>query len=386
MIRRGRVDGREQTPSAMPVRGFVVMGLAALIGLALLVASLDRWIELDDAIWRAVLMARGCGTDRVVERAVTIATGTLALLLVAATVTHVRVVGMRSTWTWLVTWGLGLLVSKTMKHVFTRDRPSALPDLTVGYSFPSAHVMNGVVAMVAIIALTRGFRRGRGWGALAAVAAATLVGGRLMLGRHWATDVLGGALTALVLVGLATPAIARRPLLVPAGLAVLALGLLAFDARLGDGGMRLPSPLVAQGAAVVSVDVGPEMTSPRSGDWREAGLERPFGSYLWLDGAASIVLNVPAYDLGVLAPGRLAFAGRPEKIRGSCLRLDVTLNGRSLARFVPFVGWREYRLTIPRGVLAPGDNELRIAATRAGPSARFGVTYARIEKPRSTAE
>jgi hypothetical protein len=58
--------------------------------------------------------------------------------------------------------------------------------------------------------------------------------------------------------------------------------------------------------------------------------------------------------------------------------VDVDLNGRSLARFVPFSGWREYRLPIPAGLLRVGRNEVAIsAATRAGPT-RVAVTYVRI--------
>lgn len=373
-------------PTVLATRGWVAAGAGALLGLVALVASLDHWIALDDAVWRMVLLARGCGTDRIVESAVGAATATLGAMLVLAVALHVRGVGARSAWPWLATWALGLLVSKTMKHAFTRDRPSALPDLTIGYSFPSAHVMNGVLAMAAIVVLVRVLPRRGIWRAVAVTAVGVLVGGRVLLGRHWATDVVGGVLTAVALTGLVTPAIARRPVLVPAVLALVAAGVLAFDARLGESGMRLPSPLVARDAAVVDVDVGPEMQSARAGDWREAGLERPFGSYLWLEGRASIVLNVPAHAVRDDARMQLAFGGRPEKLRGSCVRLDVSLNDRSVARFVPFVGWREYRLDIPLGVLRVGDNVLTIDARRADRSGRFGVTYARIAPDRSDAE
>lgn len=380
----------EPKPSGAPTlpatRRYVAAGAGALLGLVALVASLDRWVPFDAAVWRAVLFARGCGTDRVVEHAVGVATSTLGVLLVLVVGMHVRRAGVQSVWPWLASWALGLLVSKTMKHAFTRDRPSALPDLTVGYSFPSAHVMNGVLAMVAIVVLARVLPRRGLWRAVAVTAAGVLIGGRVLLGRHWATDVVGGVLTAVVLTGLVTPATARRPVLVPVVLAVVASGVLAFDARLGEGGMRLPSPLVARAAALVDVDVGPEMSSPRSGDWREAGLERPFGSYLWLEGRASIVLNVPVRAGSDGTKMQLAFGGRPEKLRGSCMDLEVTLNDRRLARFVSFVGWREYRLAIPPGVLRAGDNVLTIDARRVDRSGRFGVTYARIATEPSAAE
>ena len=372
-------------PSADPRRSLLV-GVGAFVALVFLVASMPRLVGLDDALWRAVLLARGCGTDRVVERAIGIATATLSVMLGLATVAHVRTVGTRSAWPWLSTWALGLLVSKTLKHAFTRDRPSALPDLTVGYSFPSAHVMNGILAMVAIVVLTRAFRRRGRWRVVAALAVLTLVGGRVMLGRHWGTDVVGGALAAVALASFVPPAVLRRPIAAPLVLATLAAIVLAFDAHLGAGGIRLPSPLLERDDALVDLDVGPETSAVRSGGWRESGIERPFGSYLWLEGTASVVLHVPADAVGVVGPSVLALGARPEKVRSACLSIEVALNDRRLARFVPFVGWREYRLAIPSDALRAGENELRIVATCGDRPGRFGVTYARVASKRLAAQ
>ncbi|MCC6849351.1 MAG: phosphatase PAP2 family protein [Deltaproteobacteria bacterium] len=360
--------------------------MVSALGLAALVASLDRWVPLDDAIWRGVVLARGCGADVLVERAVDAATHGLAILLAIVLVLHVRAAGARSAWPWLATWILGLLASKTLKHVFTRDRPSALPDLTVGYSFPSAHVMNGLLAALAVVALAWRFRHRARWCGAATAAAATVIAGRVLLGRHWATDALGGVLAAGILAGLARPAIARRPVAAPLVLGAVAAAALGLDQRLGERAFRLPSPLVARRAALVDVDVGPEMPTPRRGGWREAGLERPFGSYLWLEGEASLVLTVDPGDAAAASAAMLVFAARPEKVRGSCLRLDVALNGRAIASFVPFVGWREYRLRMPPGVLRAGDNELAFAVRRSTGTARFAVTYARLAGAPSAAE
>ncbi len=362
-----------------------MIAVAALGGLVALLGSLDRWVACDDAVWRAVLSWRGCGTDVLVERLVGLATTTLAMLLLTALALHGRRFGARAAWSWLATWLLGLLASKMLKHVFTRDRPSALPDLTIGYSFPSAHVMNGLVAAIAVMALTYGFRRRGRWCAAAAVAAATLVVGRILLGRHWTSDVVGGVLSAVVLVGFATPALARRPVLAPLLLAGFGVATLAVDHRLGDRGWQLPSPLVGRRAALLDVDVGPEMSSPRHGNWREAGLERPFGSYVWLEGEAALSFDVGA-DVASASPLCLALAGRPQKDRRSCTHVVLTLNGRRLGRFVPFVGWREYRVAIPKGVLRVGNNELGLAAQCAGGAGRFGVTYVRVAVDRSATD
>lgn len=376
---------------AIDGRGTIVLSprraaaaVVAFGGIVALVVSLVRWIAWDDAVWRAVLSWRGCDTDAVVEHAVRYATAALAALLVTALALHVRFHGVRPAWAWLVTWLLGLLASKTLKHVFTRDRPSALPDFTTGYSFPSAHVMNGIVAALAVMALAAAFRRRAWWRASAAFAATIMIVGRVLLGRHWASDVLGGIASAVVLVALVPPAVARRPLAASLLLAGLGGAVLAVDHRLGSGGWRLPSPLVGREAALVDVDVGPEMSAPRRGGWSDPGLERPFGSYVWLEGEASLSFDVDADR--ARAPGaRLAVAGRPRKDRGSCAYVDVTLNGRRLGHFVPFVGWREYRFAIPDGILRAGANELAIAARGSRGPARFAVTYVRVAADRSAA-
>lgn len=373
---------------ATQLRWLRIVGTAAVLALIALVASLDRWVAVDDAVWRGVLTLRGCGTDLTVERTVELATRALAAVLVVAVVLNVRVAGaaaLGAVWPWIGTWFLGLLVSKMLKHLLTRDRPSALPDLAVGYSFPSAHVMNGILAMTAVLMLTYGFRHRWRWYAVATSLTAVVAGGRVLLGRHWATDVLGGAFSALVLVGFVVPALVRRPVLAPTVLAVVAAAALVVDRRLGDGGVQLPSPLVGRRAALVDVHVEPGLRPVLLGSWKEAGRERVVGSYLWLLGDGTVPLDVPA-DATTGRPLRLAFGGRPQRSDRSCVGLEVALNGQTIGRFLPFVGWREYRLAVPPRLLRAGRNELTImAAGRDGP-ARFGIRYVRVAREASAAE
>ncbi|MCP6335756.1 hypothetical protein NL449_27435, partial [Klebsiella pneumoniae] len=85
-------------------------------------------------------------------------------------------------------------------------------------------------------------------------------------------------------------------------------------------------------------------------------------------------------------PLRLAFGGRPQRSDRSCVGLEVALNGQTIGRFLPFVGWREYRLAVPPRLLRAGRNELTImAAGRDGP-ARFGIRYVRVAREASAAE
>ncbi len=367
----------------------MIAGTAAVLALMALVVSLERWVAVDDAIWRSVLTLRGCTTDVVVERTVAFATRALAVVLVVAVVLNVRAAGaaaLGAVWPWVGTWLLGLLASKMLKHLLTRDRPSALPDLAAGYSFPSAHVMNGILAMAAVMALAYGFRHRWRWYAFVAALTAMLAAGRVFLGRHWATDVVGGALSALVLVGFVVPALVSRPVLAPTVLGVMAAAALVADRHLGESGVQLPSPLVGRRAALVDVHVDPEMRPVLRGNWKEAGRERAVGSYLWLLGDGTVPLDVPAAVVAGASPLQLAFGGRPQRGDRSCVGLAVALNGQPVGRFLPFVGWREYRLAIPPSLLRAGRNELTIAAAgREGP-ARFGVRYVRIAPVASVAE
>lgn len=342
-----------------------IIGGVALVGLAGLVLSLGHWIAFDDAVWRFVLHARGCETDARVDRVVDLATHVLTAIFVVAAAAHANRHGPRATWPWVVVSLLGLLTSKTLKHVFTRERPSALPDLALGFSFPSAHVMNSLVAVLAVTALTR-HARGRAWWRVAAVVLAlTVTVGRVLLGRHWASDVLGGSLAALALVGLVVPTIQRRPLMAPIVFMVaLALGFVV-DRRLGPHGVHLPTPLVGAEVVTLAVDV-PARDRDRS-----------VGPVAWFDGAATIPIDVPR-DLDVAPALALAVGGRSERALTSCLTLGFTVNGRDVGRFVAFRGWREYRLELPPGTLRAGANELTLsAATDHGP-VRWALVYVRL--------
>ena len=89
-----------------------------------------------------------------------------------------------------------------MKDEFARARPQ-VENLPSNLAFPSGHAANSMAAFLAIalIAVPVRYRRRV---VLAALAISFLVGAtRLMLGVHWASDVLGGWIFGLLAVGLA---------------------------------------------------------------------------------------------------------------------------------------------------------------------------------------
>ena len=94
------------------------------------------------------------------------------------------------------------LAVELMKDAFGRPRP-AVEHLPSSFAFPSGHAANSMATYlaIAIIALPDRYRRP----AILAALAITLVVGltRLVLGVHWASDVVGGWTLGLVAVGLA---------------------------------------------------------------------------------------------------------------------------------------------------------------------------------------
>jgi membrane-associated phospholipid phosphatase len=369
-------ENRHAADAPAALRGLRTTGTLALVALVALVAFLPRLVAIDEAVWRAVLLGRGCTSDVAIARIVDAATRTLLVLVVAAAFVYARRHGLRSVWPWTATAGLGLLAGKTMKHLLTRDRPSSLPDVLLGYSFPSAHAMNGIVALLAVIAFTRDLHGRRWWRTAAAALSVSMIAGRLLLGRHWVCDVVGGVLMALALGGVVVPVVERRPLVAPAVVGAALLAVFGVDRSAANRGFRLPTPLVGRATTLLDVDVGADRDLGLTGAWREREDEPPGGSLVWLEGAGSIPIEVPTSVVD--APLRIAFAGRPALPFAGCATVSVDLNGRAVAQFVPFSGWREYRVPIAAGLMHAGRNQIALDVRAANRPWRFAVAYVRV--------
>jgi membrane-associated phospholipid phosphatase len=360
--------------------GLFTLGLSAAAAFVALVALLEHTVAVDEWVWRHVLLTRGCATDAFVERVVDGATRGLIVLTAVVTGIHVRVRSWRSTWPWISACGIVLVASKTLKHLLTRERPSTLPDVALGFSFPSAHVMNSVAALFAIVAMAYGFRRRSLWWTAAALPTLVVSAGRVALGRHWAGDVVGGGIAALALIGLVVPSVRRRPVAAPIGLATALVAGLIVDHRLGAAGLRLPAPLVGRARASVDADVGSGVGLAFGTGWGDEQHQRSGDSFRWFEGRGALTLEVSDAVAGAMAATvtRLAVGVRTEKPRPACMRGAVELNGSALGAFVPVDGWREYRFPIPAGVLRAGRNEVVVSVVAGDAPARLGLSYVRV--------
>ena len=381
---------RERLPAFLTPPLLGTIGLVALVALACEIVLLPRLVGFDAALWRAILFWRQCGMDRAVDRVVELTTRAAIGLVIAAALVRAGLDGVRRTWPPLAVCLLGLHAGKLLKNVFARERPSMLSGPIVGHSFPSGHVMNTALAAIAIVMLTAAFRHPRRWRTAAVLMVTIMFLGRLLLAHHWMLDAFGGLLAAVALNGLALPFVRRRPLFAPVVLAVASSVVLAVVTRAPAFKIHLPSPLSVHERDGVELRVADAVgTDALRGGWNTSAEHCRHGDYLWLEVEGSATLMLPAIDGaresddGQRAPAggqaSLAFAGRPDLRERRCLTARVSVNGRQLPPFVPFVGWREYRLPVPPGVLHAGRNEVRLAIVdAAGSPWRFAIVYLRL--------
>jgi membrane-associated phospholipid phosphatase len=365
------------------------IGFLALVALVCEVLLLPRLVGLDGALWRAILYWRSCRTDRLVDDVVHVTTLGAAALLAAAVLLRLRHDGVRVVWPPLVLCLVGVYVGKLLKNVFQRERPSMLPGAIPGHSFPSGHVMNTTLAAIAVVMLAATFRHPRRWGGLALLTMATIFLGRLVLAHHWFLDAVGAVLAALALTGLALPALRRRPLVVPAALALAITLVLAFVTHARGRRITLPSPLSASADGTEAHPAGLLGSDALQGAWEPTVGQFRRGGYLWLHGSGTVALDLDTPPTGgdgvhpvpTGSEATLAIGGRPDLVERRCLTFRVHVNEQELRPFVPFVGWREYRLLLPPGTLRPGRNDVRLELTDVhGEPWRFAVAYVRLDR------
>lgn len=120
-------------------------------------------------------------------------------------------------WWVITTMAAGGLLGVLLKLLVGRHRPDLLDPVAraVGYSFPSGHALNATLAAgVFVLVLLPHARAGKRWLLWGAAIVVTLLTGisRIVVGVHWASDVVAGWLLGIAVVAAIAAAFIRlRP-------------------------------------------------------------------------------------------------------------------------------------------------------------------------------
>jgi len=263
---------------------------------------------------------------------------------------------------------IGLFLSELLKTGFERARPSVLPPLTTGNSFPSGHV-TGALLIAGTLSFLLVQRRWATWAKLSGTfLLASFVGvitwQRLYWGHHWLSDIIG----SFLLVGAWLCFALFRPVLFSLWLvlvgAVLLMGYQIFY-FFPTTRFILPSALVTRPEPVFTLSFGEPKTHTRlSGAWGEHDRE-PAGPITWMQkGAASIEVPFPESQVYTL---KLAVRPFVQSKAFACFPLEVQVNQWRVGQLLLYRGWREYTLRLDPSLITPGTNTITFHAGAAFP-------------------
>ena len=210
---RGVMAPRARSVGLLAGAGVALILVAALAGVLISVGLLANpnavdawWSMLTTSMRSPVTIAIALGFNA-------LGRGLVAALVVPVVLVVLLLVARRP-WSAVALVAAVLLTSgltRLLKAVVARDRPEDILVQSDFGSFPSGHASNAA-AIVAVLALV--FRSVT----LRVLLVLYLVGmmwSRMLLGAHWATDVVGGAFlgvgVAMVVVALARPLLRREP-------------------------------------------------------------------------------------------------------------------------------------------------------------------------------
>lgn len=323
------------------------------------VLALSTLVPLDAATYNWIEAHRSCAVTRLFHAEWPLGS------LIALNALTLLWLGYQRRWTegthGVVVIVLGSLLAELLKTVFERARPSTLPPLFIGNSFPSGHTVGalllaGTLGFFLLHQRTAVWKKGIGGGVLL-VCVAMVIWQRLYLAHHWVSDIVGSALFASAWFCFAAVPPPGRSLarhFAPAcvGL-VLAYPLFYYFPSTR---VALPSVMTSTRQPLLSFSFD-DVPSPVifQGTWGEQSHE-PAGAIMWMDhGEASLKIELPARQVYVMR-----FAVRPsiEHQGDGCFPLEISMNHASVQRVLLSRGWRQYEVTLDPALLNTGPNTL----------------------------
>ena len=327
------------------------------------VLALSALVPLDDAVYNWIETRRSCAVNQLFlsewPLVSLIALGGCALLWLCR---HRR-------WTegahGVAVVILGGFLVELLKTAFERARPSTLPPLFTGNSFPSGHTVGafllaGTLGYFLLQQRTAAWKKGIGIAVLL-VCVTAVMWQRLYLANHWMSDILGsillsGAWLCFALVRPAGQSVCRH--FAPACAALL----VCYPIFYYFPGARvvLPSVMTSTREPLFSLTFGGvDSAVVFQGAWGEQGRE-PAGPITWMHyGEASLDVQLPDRQAYVVQ-----FAVRPStEPRGDgCFPLEISMNQQPVQRFLLQRGWRQYELRLDPSLVQVGLNTLTFRA------------------------
>jgi membrane-associated phospholipid phosphatase len=339
----------------------LALGVTALLAFIAEIMFLGGTLEWVDAYVGAAVQPMLTETTLIMMKAVSNAEPFVGVAIVlAGLVLAVRGrMEVRSVAAILAQLAVGLVLVWLFKELFERTRPGALP-WDAGDSFPSGHVANGLLCLGAAVRLVP--RRG-GRVASGVPRALVLVGGlvyvlgvacaRILLARHWMTDVTASFLLGTFLMALA-------PQLWPTTTRALVLAtpvvILCACVSVATGGrIRLPSPSTLSSGPFAARDAGDKFL---------ATIELDDDSVLSVGGGRRLTLLSPTYGKQWVNVGDgrrpivKLLARRRRALTDVSHRVTLLVDGTVVGSEQLESRWRSLVFALP--VLEPGPHEIEL--------------------------
>ncbi len=333
---------------------------------------LSAFAPLDVAVYHWIEHQRACDLNRVLSSEWPLITLVSLVMLLLGYLCYHRRWAEALHGTAIVV--VGGFLGELLKTIFERARPSVIPPLLVGNSFPSGHTAGAILLLgtMSFWLLRQSLSRLVKVGGIIFLSAlaCTVVSQRLYLAHHWVSDIVGTVLLAVawLCVSLSRPIgwSGARPIVVACGALLIGYPLFYFVSSLR---VQLPSALSTVQDPLISFSFGgADSLTSLWGAWGENGREA-IGPITWMHrGEASV--DVPLTDRQGYS---MRFAARPFlQAKGyACFPLEVSLNKHPVSRLLLYRGWREYELHLNPAWITSGVNTLTFRTGTEFPSAKF---------------